>query len=129
MPGRAVIAVDCKAAIDAWKGHGCLVFYLTLFQSLKVQLRSLGIEVDVIWVPSHGKPTPVGWRGSDSVSLQRLRSINERADGAASRLTRRRATGSLRQRCLRAREEAVRWEIRALTLAENVAEEWDACET
>mmetsp|Transcript_42212 Transcript_42212/g.100601 ORF Transcript_42212/g.100601 Transcript_42212/m.100601 type:complete len:1314 (+) Transcript_42212:1316-5257(+) len=129
VPGRAVIAVDCKAAIDAWKGHGCLVFYVSLFQSLKVQLRLLGIEVDVIWVPSHCKPTPVGWRGSEIVSLQRLRSINERADGAAGRLARRRATGSLRQRCLRAREEAARWEVRALTLAECVAEAWDACET
>ncbi|CAE7645061.1 unnamed protein product [Symbiodinium sp. KB8] len=129
VPGKAVIAVDCKAAIDAWKGHGCLVFYVSLFQFLKVQLRLLGIEIDVIWVPSHGKPTPVGWRGSDCVSLQRLRFINERADGAAGRLARRRATGSLRQRCLRAREDAARWEVRALTLAECVAEAWDACET
>ncbi|CAE7739875.1 unnamed protein product [Symbiodinium sp. CCMP2592] len=126
---RGVIAIDCKAAIDAWNGCGCLSFYVTLLRSLRAQLRSLGLEVDAVWVPSHGKPTPPGWRGSAFFSLQRLRAINERADGAAGPLARRRATGSLRQRCLRAREEAARWEMRVLALAERVAEEWDACET
>ncbi|CAE7409161.1 chlP [Symbiodinium necroappetens] len=119
--GYFILAMDCKGVLDTWRGGGRLPFFAQSFRTLAVQLQAKGTHLELVWVPSHGKPVPSSWTPCRRCSLDRLRAINARADKAAGRLARRRAAGSLRQRCLSERREAERWERKVLSGCDHVA--------
>ncbi|CAE7617784.1 unnamed protein product [Symbiodinium necroappetens] len=124
--GTLWVVVDCKSLLDAVAGRGSLGALVSQITAGIAVLNARGLLLKLEWVPSHGKPVPVGWAASSGAAESFLRALNERADRVARQHNGRRCQHSARLRCLAARETALCWEVAALQAASLVASRWDA---
>ena len=123
--GRVVAAVDCTAAIQAAEGRGQLRVLCHSLASGIARLNDGGLDLELHWVPSHGKSLPRHWTPPQGFAEPLLRRLNELADRAAREAATLRARGSRRQMCCSIRLAAERWEAAVLMRAATVAAFFD----
>ncbi|CAE7362760.1 gcs-1 [Symbiodinium sp. CCMP2592] len=105
---------DCQSALTAIRtGKGALPLLVRDVAMLCADIARSGVEVQLHWVPSHGKPAPswVPWPGAHP-DLQRQ--WNAEVDALAAAECHRRLHGSQREAFARHLEEIQNWERRVL---------------
>ena len=110
---KLVLVSDCMSAIDTvCHGRGERRLLAAECRALLDQLACV-IEVDFVWVPSHGKIS-CRFRGHPGATEGQLRAWNAHADRAAGELWERLAAPSARAQWWRRRLAGQEWEHKAL---------------
>ena len=113
--GRAVFVLDCQSALTAVLSNGDNSVYPVLVNSVRgalAALRRLAVQLNFVWVPSHGK-RPL-WEAPAGMCTETLRLLNAKVDREAAVCRQRRGQGSLREAWCRRREVADQWEYAAI---------------
>ncbi|CAE7715253.1 unnamed protein product [Symbiodinium sp. CCMP2592] len=120
--GRVHLLADCQSAMATLHGCGSTQVFSRHALQLQAEMRDR-IEILWWWVPSHGKLANHQWRCPPCGEMK-ARALNAAADRAARTRAVMRAQGSDRQRCVRLREDALKWEKTAHLAFRQVATRW-----
>ena len=81
---RVFMLVDCQSAIAAVEGIGCFDYLLLLTEASRhrQQLAQLGVNVEFVWAPAHGRCST--WLPRHGLDPAFLRALNHAIDQAAN---------------------------------------------
>lgn len=116
-PSKVVILCDCKPVIQLTQSSlpKCALLAKTLAELL-VQIKSGGINVQLHWVPAHGRSVP-HWRPPASASEALCRKLNARADEAARNYVLCQLPRSARESWHHTVVQHAEWEVRVIAAA------------
>ena len=122
---KVVLVCDCTSAIHLARGaHGDVPRLAQKLHCAVRELHSIGVTVEFMWVPSHGKTSPL-FCGHPDVHEHQARAWNAQADRAAKSALATRLTGSEREQWHVAADRASSWEARAIAAMALIAERYE----
>ena len=114
--GRAVFVLDCQSALQVVLQKGLRFNYLLkLVEQVRLPLRdlaSVGVQLQYVWVPSHGKKP--NWCAPSGLCSDLLRYLNDLVDKAAADCRLRRGGQGGRVEWWQRRSAASKWELGAI---------------
>ena len=114
--GRAVFVLDCQSALQVVLLKGLRFNYLLkLVEQVRLPLRdlaSVGVQLQYVWVPSHGKKP--NWCAPLGLCSDLLRYLNDLVDKAAADCRQRRGGQGGRVEWWQRRSAASKWELGAI---------------
>ncbi|CAE7401334.1 unnamed protein product [Symbiodinium microadriaticum] len=114
--GRAVFVLDCQSALQVVLQEGLRFNYLLkLVEQVRLPLRDLasaGVQLQYVWVPSHGKKP--SWCAPPGLCSDLLRYLNDLVDKAAADCRQRRGGQGGRVEWWQRRSAASKWDLGAI---------------
>ena len=114
--GRAVFVLDCQSALQVVLQEGLRFNYLLkLVEQVRLPLRDLasaGVQLQYVWVPSHGKNP--SWCAPPGLCSDLLRYLNDLVDKAVADCRQRRGGQGGRVEWWQRRSAASKWELGAI---------------
>eukprot|EP00438_Fugacium_kawagutii_P032407 Skav234910 [mRNA] locus=scaffold840:823794:824564:- [translate_table: standard] len=117
-----IIVADCLSALEVAQGASgaCPRLAIKLHTAVR-HLEDFNVQVQFVWVPSHGKHSEK-FTGHPAATELQLRQWNETADAAAQKTMQARLRGSHRQVWHLQAVAAEDWETRAISALASIAE-------